>query len=282
MKILSSLLLVAVPLAALGQEVPGLDLSAPPKPREERPAPPPAGADKEKDKAKPQAGSLESALGAPGERDAALGDRVKAVQRKGFLKRHRLQLTALFTPSVNDAFYQKFGVGGRLAYNIAESFAVGVRYAYYGQKLTMQTQYKKEAAFAFQSLLLTSAPYSDLMAEGIWSPVYGKVSVLGQSIVHFDLYLVAGLGAGWSATSSANGTPGTPGYREGEGPHLATEIGGGIRFYPKSWLALDFGLLGIFYPDQTDKAVPAMAQKVVAASFGVTVFYPFGFEYVYP
>ena len=30
------------------------------------------------------------------------------------------------------------------------------------------------------------------MLDGIWSPVYGKVSVLDNHIVHFDLYLAAG------------------------------------------------------------------------------------------
>jgi outer membrane beta-barrel protein len=263
---------VALPLAALGQEVPGIDLSTPPKPPapEERKAPPPTPAP---EKARPEAkeaSPLEAALGAPGERDAALGDRVKAVQRKGFMRAHRLQLTALFTPSVNDAFYQKYGLGGRLAWSIQDSFALGVRGAYYAR---VQTSYKRQAALAFQSQLLVSQPYGDLMAEALWSPVYGKLSWLERSIVHFDVFLAAGFGVAWSATSFAP---------RNEGPHLAAEVGGGVRFYPKDWLALEAGVLATLYPDQTDRAVPATIQKVVCASLGVSFFFPFSFEYVYP
>ncbi len=257
---------VALPLAALGQEVPGIDLSAPPP--APPPPPPPAAArpaPKEKEKS-----PLETALGAPGERDAALGDRVKAVQRKGFLRRHRLQLTALFTPSVNDAFYEKLGFGGRLAYSLQDSFAVGVRGAYYAR---VQTNYKRQAALAFQSQLLASQPYGEVMAEALWSPVYGKLSWFRRSIVHFDVYVAAGFGLAWSATSMAP---------RNEGPHLAGEIGGGVRFYPKDWLALEAGLMATLYPDQTDRAVPATIQKVVCATVGVSFFFPFGFEYVYP
>lgn len=255
---------VALPLAALGQEVPGIDLSAPPKP-----APPPPAPEAAPQKPR-EASPLETALGAPGERDAALGDRVKAVQRKGFLRRHRLQLTALFTPSVNDAFYQKFGFGGRLAWYLQDSFAVGVRGAYYAR---VQTSYKRQAALAFQSQLLVSQPYGELMGEALWSPIYGKFSWFQRSIVHFDVFLVAGFGAAWSATSMSP---------RNEGPHPAGEFGGGVRFYPKDWLALEAGLIATLYPDQTDRAVPATIQKVVCASLGVSFFFPFGFEYVYP
>ena len=59
-----------------------------------------------------------------GERDVALGDRVKAVQRKGFLKRGRFEVAPILALSVNDAFYQKVGGGLRLAYSLQDSFAL--------------------------------------------------------------------------------------------------------------------------------------------------------------
>ncbi len=260
-------LTVALPLAALGQETPGIDLTKPaPPPRAAEPPlpPPPPGT-----RAKAET-PLEGAVGAPGERDAALGDRVKAVQRKGFLKRGRFQATAIFSPTVNDAFYQKFGFGLRLAYNVADSFAVAVRGSYY---LQVQTDYRKQAALAFDSLLLASRPYGEAMLEGIWSPVHGKFSWFDKSIIHFDLFLAAGAGAAWSATSFAP---------RSEGPHPAAEVGGGVRFYPADWMAAEFGILATLYPDQTDRAVPATVQKVLAATFGVSFFLPSSFEYRNP
>jgi len=259
-----------MPLAAWGQtqEEPGIDLSDTP-PREARPSdatptPPPEGAKQRVQKPR------EEAPLAPGERDVALGDRVKAVQRKGFLKRHRLELGFDFPGTVNDAFYEKLGVGGKLAYNFEDSFALAVRGTYFWQ---VRSNHVHEGKLAFQSQLLTSQIYGQAMLDGIWSPVYGKVAWLGSQIVHFDLYLLAGFGTVWSATSLAP---------RSEGPHLATDFGGGIRFYPNDWLALDAGLVATLYPDQPITSVPGTVQKIVAAKIGFAVFFPFGFEYKAP
>jgi len=270
------LALLALPLLAWAEppEAPGLDLSQPPPPSS-RPAdePPPDAAAPSKgtsspDRARPTRNEAEAPLGA-GESDVALGDRVKAVQRKGFLKRHRFELGVAFPITVNDAFYEKFGVGGKVAYNLEDSFALSLRGAYYTQ---FRTNHAREGKLAFSSQLLQSQLDGQAMLDGIWSPVYGKAAWLGSQIVHFDLYLLAGFGAVWSATSQAP---------RKEGPHIATDFGGGIRFYPKSWLALDGGVIATLYPDQPATSAPSTVQKVVAAQLGLTVFFPFNFEYVY-
>lgn len=261
-------LLLLVPLGAVAQqEQPGIDLSEPP-PSERKKSddvplpPPPSGATRaRKEEAQPLA---------PGESDVALGDRVKAVQRKGFLKRHRFELGLAFPGTINDAFYEKLGVSGHLGYNLGDTFALQARGAYFTQ---LRTSHVREGTLAFESQLLQSRVYGQAMLDGVWSPVYGKVAWLGSSIVHFDMYLLAGLGAVWSATSQAP---------RAEGPHLATDLGGGIRFYPTDWLALDGGLVATLYPDQPLLSVPSTLQKVVTAQIGLTVFFPFSFEYVYP
>lgn len=279
-------LLAALPLLAVAQEVPGIDLSAPPAPPKQgappdakpsqggdelppidlsqpqpRPAAPPAAA-REKEEAKP---------GLPfSEKDVALGDKVKAVQRKGFLKRGRFELAPMFSATVNDAFYQKFGGGLRVAYSLQDSFALALRGSWY---TPYRTDNVREGKLAFQSQLLTSQLDKQLMLDGVWSPVYGKASFLGDSIVHFDLYLAAGFGLVWSATSAAP---------RNEGPHWATDFGGGVRFYPKEWFAFELGLLATLYPDQPSKSVPGTVQKVFVANVGLSFFFPTTFEYVYP
>jgi outer membrane beta-barrel protein len=246
------------------EDQPGIDLSQPSerKPDDVPLPPPPRGA-----KASPQQAPQPIA---PGEGDVALGDRVKAVQRKGFLKRNRFELGLDLPGTLNDAFYEKIGFGGRLAYNLNDSFAVAARGAYFAR---LRTSHIREGASAFQSQLLSSQMLGQGMLDGIWSPVYGKVAWLGSKIVHFDVYLLAGLGGVWSATSIAP---------RREGPHPAADLGGGIRFYPADWLSLDGGLIATFYPDQPLTTVPSTLQKVIAAQVGFTIFFPFHFEYVYP
>lgn len=261
-------LLLAAPAAASSQQpgLPGIDLSEPGKaPARPAPAPPPPGTAE-----KPAAGAPAPALGAPGERDAALADRVKAVQRKGFLKRGRLQLGLELPATLNDAFYQKAGVGGRVAWNVQDSFALAVRGTYWW---TLRTDHVRQGQAAFQSQLLSSQPVGQVMLDGVWSPIYGKASWLGSRIVHFDLFLQGGLGAVWSDTSLAP---------RSEGPHPAADLGGGIRFYPTDWLSLELGVGATLYPDRPTRTAPSTTTRILAATVGVSFFWPLHFEYVYP
>jgi outer membrane beta-barrel protein len=271
-----ALIAAAAPLAVRGQELPGIDLSQPPPDRSETaPAeddvpPPEPGRGSARNDGADRAGEAVQPLGPSGEREVALGDRMKAVQRKGFLTRGRFEIAPIFSATVNDAFYEKFGGGLRLAYNLQDSFAIAIRGASYTQ---YRTDNVREGKLAFQSQLLTSQINQLVMIDGVWSPVYGKASFLQHSIIHFDLFLQAGFGAVWTATSKAP---------RNEGAHLAADLGGGVRFYPKEWLAFELGLLATLYPDQPVASVPGTIQKVFTANVGVSFFYPFDFEYVYP
>jgi outer membrane beta-barrel protein len=280
------LALLVAPRAA-SQELPGLDLSQPERPPPDadagkKRAPPAPGAGAQADRPAPEdepgldladdppRPAAPQLLGPAGERDAALGDRVKSVQRKGFLKRGRWEIGASFPVTVNDAFYQKLGAGGRVAYHLHDSFALRLRGDLFS---SVRTGRAREGKIAFSSQLLSSQLDRQVLLDGIWSPVYGKVAFLGRRIIHFDLFLLAGLGLAWSDTSGAP---------RDLGPHLATDVGGGIRFYPADWLALEAGLTATFYPDQPVASVPSTMQKVVAGSLGFSIFLPFGFEYRHP
>jgi outer membrane beta-barrel protein len=274
---LSSLVLVASPALA-AEEQPGLDLSQPPKkdaPKQEgeelppldlsKPPQPPPGP---KAEAKPQ--EAKPPYQPFSDQDVALGDKVKAVQRKGFLKRGRFELEPLFSASINDAFYQKLGFGLRVAYSLEDSFAIAVRGTRYEK---LRTDNVREGKVAFQSQLVAADIQQQAMLDGVWSPIYGKAAVLAGSIVHFDLFLNAGFGLVWSSTSGAP---------LDQGPHWATDVGGGVRFYPKDWLAFEVGLDATFYPDQPVPLLPATVQRVFALNVGVSFFFPTSFEYVYP
>jgi outer membrane beta-barrel protein len=269
----SALIILLLPLGAVAQEeAPGVDLSTPPaseRKKEQAPLPPPPAGTQRRPSDQAQPNDRAQPI-AQGESDVALDDRVKAVQRKGFLKRHRFELGLSVPATVNDAFFEKVGFGAKLAYNLEDSFGLALRGAYYAQ---LRTSHVREGKLAFSSQLLASQIYGQAMLDGVWSPVYGKVAWLGSQIVHFDLYLLAGFGGVWSATSIAP---------RKEGPHLATDFGGGVRFYPTDWLAFDGGIVATLYPDQPITSVPSTVQKVVAAQIGITFFFPFTFEYVYP
>ncbi len=275
-----ALLFCAVPLAGRGEEMPGIDLSQPGQETAPAQKPPQEGELPPIDLSRPQqqpqqpAGEAKEAEAAPtqpfSEKDVALGDKVKAVQRKGFIKAHRFEVAPQFSLSVNDPYYQKFGGGLRLAYSLQDSFAVAVRGTYF---TPLRRDAVREGKLAFRSQLLSSQLYGLAMVNGVWSPIYGKSSFLNKNIIHFDLFLSAGFGLVWTATSLAP---------RNEGPHLATDLGGGVRFYPKEWLAFELGLNATLYPDQPIKSVPGTIQKVFVANVGFSFFLPPSFGYVYP
>jgi len=280
--ILAAMCIAVAPLAGFAEEMPGIDLSTPGK--EAPPAPPPAEPPKSGDSgelppidlSKPQQPSAEAPEAKPqpvlpfSEKDVALGDKVKAVQRKGFLKRHRWEVAPQLSLSVNDPYYQKFGGGLRVAYSLQDSFALALRGTYF---TPLRRNAVREGKIAFQSQLLSSQLYGLAMLDGVWSPVYGKASFLNKNIIHFDLYLSAGFGLAWSATSLSP---------RNEGPHFATDLGGGVRFYPKEWMAFELGLNATLYPDQPIKTVPGTIQKVFVANVGFSFFFPTAFEYEHP
>ncbi len=286
-------------LPALAQDATGIDLSQPPpkKPDEGTVVMPPIDLSKPAEAAPRKEAAPPPAPSAPfGEKDVALGDKVKSVQRKGFLKKGRFEAEPIFAATLNDAFYQKFGGGLRLAYNLGDTFALALRGVTYRkpewsnpsgwQPAPIRTDNARAGKIAFGGQLLASQIYDQLMLDGVWSPVYGKISVLGRSIVHFDAYLTGGFGLVWTATSYA------PRDNAGLGPapgtflvgrsKLGVDLGGGVRFYPKDWLALDAGLMATLYPDQPVASLPATIQKVFAVNLGVSFFFPFSFDYVYP
>jgi len=274
-----ALFAAAGPFAGLAQEMPGIDLSQP-QAKEPPQAKPDAGElpaiDLSSPPAAPAAGGEAAKEGDAkavlpfSEKDVALGDKVKAVQRKGFIKAHRFEVAPQLSLSVNDPFFQKFGGGLRVAYSFHDSFALALRGTYF---TPLRTDAVREGKLAYQSQLLSSQLYGLAMVNGIWSPVYGKASFLGKNIIHFDLFLSAGFGAVWSATSMAP---------RNEGPHIATDFGGGVRFYPKEWMAFELGMNATLYPDQPSKAVPGTVQKVFVANIGLSFFFPTTFEYVHP
>lgn len=281
-------LLAATPLVVSAQEQPGLDLSQPPKPERDEDAgaeeqPPldlgtPPSPTAKPDEARP-ADEKPRSFQPFSEKDVALGDKVKAVQRKGFMKKGRLEVAPVFAATVNDAFFQKFGYGLRLAYNLHDSFAVAVRGTRYAK---YRTDNVREGKLAFQSQLLTSDIDQQLMIGGVWSPVYGKASFLQDDIIHFDLFLSAGFGLVWTATSDPPLEQGVDVPLVARPAKIATDFGGGVRFYPKEWLAFEVGLLATLYPDQPRTFLPATVQKVFVANVGLSFFWPFSFDYVHP
>jgi outer membrane beta-barrel protein len=261
------LALCLAPASALAQDQQdpglGLDLSADPnKPQEdtetsteteesvtEEPPPLPSAV------AEPPAEPL-----TPAERDVTLDDRVKSIQRKVYLKKNRFELAPLVTFSVNDAYYSKVGAAVRGAWYLADTLAISARLS------AMQVVPSDDVRIAkrtFQSRIFYSVPQWSAMGDVEWSPLYGKVAFLNE-ILHFDAYLLGGMGVVNTEMSKV----------EGRGPSLAADLGMGVRFVARDFLAVNVALINTSYVDQPLNTTKGATQNMMTLNAGISIFFP--------
>ncbi len=190
----------------------------------------------------------------PGEHDVSLADRVKSVQRKSFLMKHRLSLSVDGAASVNDAFFQKWGGGGQLAFTFSDPFALVAHFEYFGDQETENVIVAKQVLqsqfYATRLRYLTGLDFA-------WTPIYGKLSTFNK-IVHFNLYLLAGIGI-------ADGE---------QGILPATEIGLGERIFFTEWFSAGLEGRYAFYTDSASGETSTL-QKTLLVSAVATMWFPF-------
>jgi len=200
------------------------------------------------------------------EEDAAVSDKVKAVQRKHFLKRRRFEITPAFAISLNDAFYTKVGGGVMATYHLGDSLGVMAHYSHFG---IVETDNVRIAKRELRSLLLSSKLNWNAGLGLVWTPIYGKLSWF-NSIVHYDLFLLTGLGVAHSQTSGAP---------VNDGLHPAVDVGVGQRFALTDWMAADFWVKGLLYADRPQDRQISEIQKVLTLNVGLSFWLPTSFTY---
>jgi outer membrane beta-barrel protein len=201
----------------------------------------------------------------PAERDVTLDDRVKSVQRKVYLKKGRFEVTPLVTLSVNDPYYTKLGGAVRGAFYLADTLAIGGRFS------VMQVLPEDDVRIAkrtFDSRIFFSVPQWSAMGNVEWSPLYGKVAFLND-ILHFDAYLLGGLGVVNTRTSSVEVSPGVA-----RGPSFAADLGLGLRFVARDYLAVNVALINTSYVDQPLNTSKGATQNLMTLNAGISFFFP--------
>jgi outer membrane beta-barrel protein len=194
-----------------------------------------------------------------GERDITQEDRVKSVQRKVYLRSKRFELTPMLSASINDPFFWKFSAALRAGYYFADTLAISARFNIVA---TVPTDDRRLASQTFSARILRSVPLWMGMGDIEWSPFYGKVAIF-NSILHFDAYVVGGIGTVYTETSN------------GRLPNPAADLGGGVRFQVFDYLAAGVSVINTAYVDQPLQTNKSTTQNVVGLYAGVSIFFPF-------
>ncbi|MCC6810621.1 MAG: outer membrane beta-barrel domain-containing protein [Deltaproteobacteria bacterium] len=207
-----------------------------------------------------------------GDRSRRLTDRIKSVQRKAFIKRGRHELSVNGGLSLNDAFYQQFTVGAGYAYHIVDALALEASFKYFMPPLATDPRILRVEDPT--SRVLIYSPQLTISAEAQFSPIYGKVSLMAEAVVHFDLYIAAG-----------GGVLMTEQRRAGDGSEwrgLGT-VAIGARIMLTAWLTLRFEFRDNLYQDpRTASSVrpnESPVQNLLMFNFGLSFFLPPSFDY---
>jgi outer membrane beta-barrel protein len=225
--LLSTLAIVGFAAEARGQGQP-----APAEPATE--AAPPA-----QPKADEPAGTAaEQPAGAP--RKPSYDD-IVVVPRKAFLKSGRIELAPFTGVSLNDVLIRHYSFGGDLNYYLTDVFSIGVQGQYFIKELSEREllvglQYNRVPT-------LNRFKYAGALNFG-YVPGYGKFTLFNKYILHWDIFVQAGVGVFLTEI-----IPRIAGEQTFTNTNIAPDFGVGTRFFLSDWLTVSFAFRDYVFND---------------------------------
>ncbi|MES2640452.1 MAG: outer membrane beta-barrel domain-containing protein [Myxococcota bacterium] len=226
------------------------------------------------------------------------------IQNKFFVKANRFEIAPVLGYVPNNAFVTSVYGGAVAAYHFSDSFAAEGTFLYApntgagGMKGLTQTL----VGIAYEGNENTTfrQPLDRLQLGAIfsarWSPVYGKINLIGEGVLNFDVYGTAGVGLLLVTKDFASINPDYAAGVEGADPAIPTtspkteaypalNLGIGLNFFLTQSIALKIDARGAFYiadePDYGNKlpnGEPAELETRLYNTFlttaGVSIFIP--------
>lgn len=187
------------------------------------------------------------------DRTGPLRERVRPVSGHLFLKRGRFEFSPSASLSLNDAFFTKYVLGGTLGYFPTESFGINLRFGYALPVISGAAQICTTQTTDGNTVRGCRAPrYEEVNGRApgqisliggldvAYSPIYGKVGLVAETFLHFDLYALAGASmVQYRGPSSSGGSTGMTTF--------GGNVGVGSRIVLNSWLTLRAELRDLIY-----------------------------------
>lgn len=223
----------------------------------------------------------------------------KAIENRYFLKEGRFELAPHFGYVPNNPMAVRYVAGAFLTYHLNETISFGGDVSYspdLGEK-DLKGLVGVLLDRAFNASASSSRDFQQpldkvtLSAQfGVnWAPIYGKINLLGETVVNFDFYIFAGVGffskTNYVAVYDENGVetgdivalqPATEPNEQKIGPVIAL----GQNYFITQSLALKLDARSAFYVDQKPQYDPAVAvteSRLVnnfTASVGIGLYFP--------
>jgi outer membrane beta-barrel protein len=141
-------------------------------------------------------------LAAPVLADPEPSDTISAVQKRPLCQAHRLELWSYGQMSVADPYLQRWGGGLRAMWHVREGLSFGLDASGLG---TWATEELVIAKRELNARILESRERAAVAAMASIAPLYGKVALPGDALIHFETFLDAGMGAAFTETDAGRG-----------------------------------------------------------------------------
>lgn len=222
------------------------------------------------------------------------------VQNRFFLKSQRFELTPAFGAVPNNAFVSRYTGSVTGAYHLSETFAVEAAFflspdSKAGNDLKGLSHTLVQIAEEGGTGVAFQQPIDKLALAGVfsarWSPVYGKINLIGESVLNFDFYGTGGLGvlsinkykAVYSDERVAQGL--LPAEQGQASPDVAPalNLGVGADFFITGAIAIKIDARSLLYIDteadytataQGDDELKQRVYNDFIASVGLSVYFP--------
>jgi outer membrane beta-barrel protein len=186
--------------------------------------------------------------------DAELGaaGRRKGVQKRDFLKRLRLELSAWGGFFASDLLSTSYDYGGAISFYPGEDF--GFEASLLVTPFDLAVERPLTQFFAGQTFKKSLAFV--VVGDFLWSPIHLKLRVSQKGIAHGDLFFA--LGAGDTISQTVQG--------------ITFDVGIGLKLYANKWFAVRFDLRD-YLMVQEAVAIERVTNNIVGL-FGLSLFIP--------
>ncbi len=219
-----------------------------------------------------------------------------AVQNRFFVKSERFELAPTLGYVPNNPFSKRYVGGVLFAYHFSEKLAASGSLTYSPdlgradlKGLTgalVRIAYNGPGGATFQQPLDKVTLSANFTAQ--WTPLYGKINLVGETVLNFELYGVGGLGmiskADYFASYNPSAPPTFPDFVDlasnGNGVHVAPVLGVGANFFLNQTVAFRADARAGLYLDdkpQYDTSQPVTEQRLFnhfVVSGGMSFFFP--------
>jgi outer membrane beta-barrel protein len=202
---------------------------------------------------------------------------IKTIQKKNFYKKGRWEASPHFAFVANDPFLNRYIVGAGINYNLTEIFAVEVNMDFSPdlgdadwKPVTKQLIEENHVSPDISKLTYFGS------ASFLFSPIYGKVAVVGREIINFDIF--GAFGMGMTRTSeSLEALDAEAGNERAvltqHQMHPTTNFGGGARVIFGENLALRLDGRSMVYIETVNATQLEMKNNFLVQG-SVSVFFP--------